>query len=181
MSIAEQAERLNKDPYLCVVDSDLGILSVFDDLRYDRSDADLLSPKMRTHAINLLKKIGYTQKTGTVLVHKDSGEKCLIPKFHALGASPFDITRYTPKDPGDFYLLTPTQAACLLADNYPLEEAVQRIEQLIGEQPINVYKIRDYLERKPKHQDFLPALGYLKKQQAAAIAKPPLSRRRALG
>ena len=41
---------LNGDPYLQIADEKLRLLSVFDDLKYDRADADMMSPAMRTHA-----------------------------------------------------------------------------------------------------------------------------------
>ncbi|UTW45400.1 hypothetical protein KFE80_00240 [bacterium SCSIO 12696] len=181
MSALDYQKTLSKDPYLFLADTDLRILSVFDDLYFDRADADILSPAMRIYAINRLKKIGFRQKTGTVLVHDKSEEKCLIPKFHALGASPFDITRYTPRAERDFYLLTPTQTACQFVDHYSLEDAVRHIEKLVAKQPINLYRMADYLERKPKHQEFRRALGYLKAAQEKAVSAEPLCRRRALG
>lgn len=172
---------LNNDPYLQIADRGLGVLSVFDDLKYDRADADILSPAMRRHAVQKLAELGFRQISGTVLEEAQSGLRVLIPKFHALGASPFDATRYTPKRPQDLYLLTPTQTACMLVDTYGTDEAVDRIKSLISKHPINIYRLMDYLDGSAKHRDFLSAIGHLKYVQREAISSEPLSRRRALG
>ena len=166
---------------MCIADEKLRLISVFDDLKYDRSDLDMMSPAMRGHVIKQLKLIGLKQISGNVLLHADTDIRCLIPKFHALGASPFDITRYTPRGENDFYILTPTQTACQYVDHYSLEEAVDRIKALITLQPINLYKILDYLEHKPKHQEFARAIGHLRLIQREAVASEPLKTRRALG
>ncbi|MEM8759842.1 MAG: hypothetical protein AAGE83_05890, partial [Pseudomonadota bacterium] len=105
-------ESLDRDIYLHLVTTDLRILSVFDDTTYDRADADMLSPAMRQHAIAKLRRLGFRQRTGTLLVHDESDIRFIIPKFHALGASPFDIARYVELGPQDFLILTPTQTAC---------------------------------------------------------------------
>ncbi|MEL7115006.1 MAG: hypothetical protein AAGP08_05330 [Pseudomonadota bacterium] len=179
--LAERMQILNADPYLSLADEALGLVSIFDDLKYDRADADLLSPAMRMHAIKKLKPLGFRQISGNVLEHSDANVQVLIPKSHALGASPFDITRYTPKRAQDYYLLTPTQTACQFIDTYGTDDAVKRIKTLIAKHPINIYRLMDYLEKKPTHQDFLGAIGHLKYVQREAITSEPLQRRRALG
>ncbi|MEM1075309.1 MAG: hypothetical protein AAF665_16130 [Pseudomonadota bacterium] len=174
-------EALNRDPYLQIADTKLGILSVFDDLKYDRADADMMSPAMRTHAMKKLGALGYKQTSGTVLLHRETQVRVIIPKFHALGASPFDITRYTSKAPQDFYLLTPTQTACQFVDTYATDDAVERIKTLMAKHPINLYRLMDYLEKTPRHAAFLGAIGHLKFVQREAVSSEPLCRRRALG
>ncbi|MEM9207379.1 MAG: hypothetical protein AAGA88_13715 [Pseudomonadota bacterium] len=168
-------------PYFQIADYSLRLFSVFDDLKYDRADADMLSPAMRNHAMEKLKAHGFKQKSGNVLQHTERDIRCFMPKSHALGASPFDITRYTPRRPQDFYVLTPTQTACQYIDNYPHEDAVSRIRTLVTKQPINLYRLMDYLEHKPAHQDFMAAIGHLKYVQRQAVESEPLCRRRALG
>ncbi|MEM8879433.1 MAG: hypothetical protein AAGC82_02440 [Pseudomonadota bacterium] len=172
---------LSRDPYLTLADQSLGLISVFDDLKYDRADADMMTPPMRLHAFKRLKPFGFAQVSGAVLRHDPSGISVFLPKSHALGASPFDITRYTPKGPDDFYLLTPTQTACQFIDAYPLEDAVERIKELITTQPINLYRLLDYLDKSPRHRAFETAIGHLKFVQREAVASEPLCRRRALG
>ncbi|MEO0429861.1 MAG: hypothetical protein AAF160_20750 [Pseudomonadota bacterium] len=179
--VTQTLESLHRDVYLHLVTTDLRILSVFDDTTYDRADADMLSPAMRQHAIAKLRRLGFRQKTGTLLVHDESDIRFIIPKFHALGASPFDIARYVELGPQDFLILTPTQTACQFIDNYPLDEAVAAVKSLIETQPINIYRLMDYLEKKPTHQDFLKAIGHLKYVQRMAVTSEPLCRRRALG
>ncbi len=166
---------------MTLADAKLRLISVFDDLVYDRADADMLSPAMRKHAIERLKTIGFRQVSGNVLEDKAADRRCIMPKSHALGASPFDITRYTPRREQDFYILTPTQTACQYIDNYPHEEAVERIANLMRVQPINLIRLMDYLEHTPAHREFLLAINFLKKFQADAVASEPLRRRRALG
>ncbi|MEM6355803.1 MAG: hypothetical protein AAF844_08980 [Pseudomonadota bacterium] len=179
--VTQTLESLDRDVYLHLVTTDLRVLSVFDDTTYDRADADMLSPAMRQHAIAKLRRLGFRQKTGTLLVHDESDIRFMIPKFHALGASPFDIARYVELGPQDFLILTPTQTACQFIDNYPLDEAVAAVKALIDTQPINIYRLMDYLEKKPTHQDFLKAIGHLKYVQRMAVTSEPLCRRRALG
>ncbi|MEM8818691.1 MAG: hypothetical protein AAGE90_04075 [Pseudomonadota bacterium] len=181
VEVGEDTRTADLGVYLYFADRDLNLLSVFDDTRYDRADADMLSPAMRRHAIDKLRALGFRQKSGTVLVHQSEDIRFLIPKFHALGASPFDITRYTEKRAQDFYILTPTQTACQFIDNYALDAAVARIKALIVKQPINLYRLMDYLERKPAHEAFAEAIGHLKYFQRMAVESEPLRRRRALG
>jgi len=178
---SDDPEALNLGPYMCVADAKIKVISIFDDLRYDRSDLDMMSPAMRLHAIGRLGSLGFKQVSGTVLKHHASGARCFIPKFHALGASPFDITRYTPRGEHDFYILTPTQTACQYVDFYSHAEAVERVKALIIRQPINLYKLLDYLEPKTAHQAFANAIGHLRFVQREAITSEPLMRRRALG
>ena len=140
-----------------------------------------MSPAMRNHAISRLDPLGFKQVSGTVLKHHTLGVCCFIPKVYALGASPFDITRYTPRGEYDFYILTPTQTACQYLDFYSHAEAAERVKALIIRQPINLYKLLDYLERKSKHQEFANAIGHLRFVQREAVTSEPLKRRRALG
>lgn len=172
---------VNFGHYMTLADDHLRLFSVFDDLYYDRADADMLSPAMRNHAIERLRKIGFKQVSGTVLEDRAANRRCHMPKSHALGASPFDITRYTPKRDQDFYILTPTQTACQFIDNYQHEEAVERIVHLMRVQPINLIRLMDYLEHTETHREFLKAINFLKKTQAEAVKSEPLRRRRALG
>ena len=179
--LSDDPETLYLGPYMCVDDAKLRLISIFDDLRYDRSDVDIVSLAMRNHSNLRLGSLGFRQISGNVLQHEASGIKCLIPKFRALGASPFDTTRYTPRGEHDYYILTPTQTACQYVDGYPLEQAVERVTGLITRQPINLYKLLDYLERKSKHQEFAKAIGHLRLVQREAVISEPLKSRRALG
>lgn len=184
MSSASETDRQLQEakfgPYLLLADPDLRLISVFDDLRYDRADMDMLSPPMRTHVLQKLAPFGFRQTSGTVIENKTADIRCYMPKFRALGASPFDITRYTERRRQDYYVLTPTQTACLLVNHYKLEEAVQRVAKLVQTQPINLFRLMDYLEHTPTHRDFLQAIGHLKYVQREAVESEPLCRRRAL-
>lgn len=167
--------------YMLLADSRLNIFSVFDDLKYDRSDADIMSPGMRTHAVQHLKPLGFRQTAGSVLHNREEDLFCFIPKPQVLGASPFDVTRYTPKRNRDYYILTPTQTACQIIDSYPLDEAVGKITALVQKQPINLYRLLDYLEKKPAHDAIREVLGHFKAVQRKAVQSEPLKRRKALG
>ncbi len=174
-------QALSRDPYLQIADEKLGLISVFDDLKYDRADADMMSPAMRGHAISKLTPLGFRQTSGSVLDHRKADVRVFIPKIHALGASPFDVARYTPKRKQDLYLLTPTQTACQFIDAFDKDAAVDRIKELIAKHPVNLLKLEDYLERKDSHRAFLGAIGHLKYVQREAVSSEPLCRRRALG
>jgi len=168
-------------PYLHVADEELRLLSVFDDLTYDRADADILTPGMRSHLAGKLKGLGFRQKSGNLFVHSGAEERCLVPKSHALGASPFDILRYTERQAKDYVALTPTQVACQLIDAYPLEEAAARVKALVTRHPINLFRLTDYLENKRAHDAFQDAIGHLRFVQREAVEGSALRRMRPLG
>ena len=168
-------------PYVHIADADLRLISIFDELRYDRSDADIVTPAMRMHLVKVLNTFGFKQTSGTVLTNKDFDTGCILPKFHALGASPFDITRHTERRPQDYFALTPTQTACLFIDNYALEDAVERVKNLVQRQPINLFKLADFMELKDSHKAFEEAIGYIRHVQRIAVESEPLCRMRSLG
>lgn len=178
---SDTAAGVDFGPYMMLADDRLNIYSVFDDLKYDRADADLMTPAMRAHALLKLKPIGFRQVSGGVLKDKARDIVCYIPRPQVLGASPFDITRYTPKRERDFYLLTPTQTACRFIDAYPFEVAFEKISAMVTRQPINLLRLMDFLERKPAHDTIREALGHFKWVQDEAVRSEPLRRRRALG
>ena len=167
--LTNKLKRINFGPYMCLADAQLRIISIFDDLHFDRADLDMMSPAMRSYVITRLAPLGFIQTSGNILRHEATGVRCLIPKFSGLGASPFDIIRYTPRNEMDFYILTPTQTACQYVDNYPLAIAVERIKILIYCQPVNLYKIFDYLEHKPSHELFADAIAHLSLTQSEAV------------
>lgn len=171
---------LADDPYLMLADADWRLLSVFDDLRYDRADMDMMTGPMRDYAARRLAPLGFRQATGSTLENSAIDTRIHIPRFRALGASPFDAVRDTPRRAQDYYLLTPTQTAAQIVRHYPLEAAVARIKALVVRQPVNLLRLSDYLEQRRDHQDFLRAIGHLKYVQRMAVESAPLSRRRAL-
>lgn len=171
---------LNADPYLMVADTELRLISVFDDLRYDRADLDMLSAPMRRRALAKLIPLGFSQRSGSVIESRTEDIRIHLPKFRALGASPFDALRDIDLRPQDYALLTPTQAAAQIIAAHPLETVVQRLKALVIKHPVNLLRLGDYLEHKPSHQAFKDALGHLIYVQRTAIAKEPLKTRRAL-
>ncbi|MBV6633348.1 MAG: hypothetical protein KI792_10015 [Alphaproteobacteria bacterium] len=179
--LADRLETLSRDPYLWVARPPLNIISVFDDLKYDRSDLDMMSAPMRERVINQMAPLGFRQTSGRILESSADDVRVIFPKFQALGASPFDIARYRDRRPQDYLALTPTQTACQLIDHYDHGEAVEQVKALITKQPINIYRLMDYLEHKPAHRDFLNAIGHLKFVQREALESEALKGRRALG
>ncbi|WP_223789620.1 hypothetical protein [Marinicella meishanensis] len=171
---------LHQDPYLCLADPELRLLSVFDDLTYDRSDLDMLTVPMRRRAITALRGLGLQQVSGSVVVDPTTQVRFVFPKFQALGASPFDVARYLKRQAHDYLVLTPTQTACQIIDHHPFDEALERVKALLRQQPINIYRLLDYLEHKPAHNEFLKAIGHLDRVQGEAIAQAPLAQRKPL-
>lgn len=171
---------LNKDPYLCIADEELRLISVFDDLKYDRADLDALSGPMRARVLSKLTPLGFRQVSGGVVENVVEDVRALFPKFRALGASPFDATRATPRRSQDYYILTPTQAACQLVESYPTDNAVAAIEALIIKHPVNLLRMADFLEKSERHQAFSEAIGQLMYLQRKSVESDPLCRRRAL-
>lgn len=169
------------DRYLYLADDRLRLISVFDALKYDRADVDMLSGAMRRHVIAALKTKGFIQKSGRVLIHRGPDIRAIMPTFHALGASPFDMTRYSKRRAQDYFILTPTQVACQFVDHYETEEAVERTKALIQYQPVNIYRLMDYLERKPSHEAFRQAIGHLRYVQRKALQSERLRGMRGLG
>lgn len=171
---------LADDPYLMLADTGWRLLSVFDDLRYDRADMDMMTGPMRAYAARRLAPMGFRQATGSTLDNPALDTRIHIPRFRALGASPFDAVRDTPRRAQDYYLLTPTQTAAHIVRHYTVDDAVERIKALVVRQPVNLLRLSDYLEQRSDHQDFLRAIGHLKYVQRVAVESAPLSRRRAL-
>ncbi|MEM9059103.1 MAG: hypothetical protein AAGD13_01455 [Pseudomonadota bacterium] len=180
LRFADRVQVLNADPYLMVADARLQLISVFDDLRYDRADLDLLSGPMRSRVIQRLAPLGFSQRTGSVIENKEDDVRMLLPKFKALGASPFDATRDTARREQDYFILTPTQAACTIIDGYPLDDAVKRLEEMVVKHPVNLLRLFDFLEQKQSHQAFKKAIGPLMAMQREAVRQSPLKERRAL-
>lgn len=171
---------LSEDPYLMLADPDWRLVSVFDDLRYDRADMDMMTGPMRAYATRRLQPLGFRQATGSILENPALDVRMHIPRFRALGASPFDAVRDTPRRAQDYYLLTPTQTAAQIILHYPVEAAVERIKALVARQPVNLLRLSDYLEQRRDPQGILPAIGHLNYVQRTAVESAPLRGRRAL-
>lgn len=179
---AEAALRqaLERDPYLHLADAELRLISVFDDLRYDRADLDMLSGPMRARVLQRLAPIGLRQRSGGLMEDPSGAIRLHLPKFRALGASPFDALRETRRAPGDYALLTPTQAACAILEGHAPEQALPRLEALVTRHPVNLLRIFDYLDRSERHTGHRRMIGHLVPIQRAAVREAPLRDRRAL-
>lgn len=179
-AFSDMVTELNADPYLMIADVDLRLISVFDDLRYDRSDLDMLSSPMRKRALKKLAPFGYVQRSGSVIENPADDIRIHMPKFRALGASPFDALRETPMRPQDYALLTPTQAAAQIIASYSVDSAKERLAALVVKHPANLVRLFDFLEPTPTKAAVRGMLGELVYLQRAAVAKEPLKSRRAL-
>jgi hypothetical protein len=177
---AALAAALERDPYLYLADAELRLISVFDDLRYDRADMDMLTGPMRARAARTLAPLGLRQVSGGMMANPARGLRLHLPKFRALGASPFDALRDTARARGDYALLTPTQAACAILDGHATDAAVPRLERLVTRHPVNLLRIFDYLDRSARHDGYRRAIGHLVPLQRAAVREAPLRDRRAL-
>jgi hypothetical protein len=172
---------INADDYLYWL-PEIGVISVYDDGLYDRSDLDLLSPGMRRYVAQYLTQHGCRQKRGTCIAAPDSlGHFWLSKPSVLLAASPYDVTRSIPRQPDDIYILTPTQASAYLLDNLPLQPAVAAIEALGKQQPMNIGKLEDYLPEHFDKPDLRGAFTYLRTQQKAVRAQSGMKFKRALG
>lgn len=176
----DRIEVLNKDPYLMVADAGLRLISVFDDLRYDRADLDMLSGPMRRRALTKLTPLGFAQRSGSVIENRTEDIRIHMPKFRALGASPFDALRDTSLRERDYALLTPTQAAAQIITNHPTDTAMERLSALVVKHPVNLLRLFDFLEPNPTHLAFKKTLGHLLFLQRRAVSMEPLITRRAL-
>lgn len=172
---------ISADEYLYWL-PEIGVISVYDDSLYDRSDLDILSPGMRSHIAQYLKQHDCRQKRGTCIAAPDSSRHFWLSKPSVLLAtSPYDATRYIPRKDGDVYILTPTQAAAYLLDNTSLQTAVAAIEELGKQQPMNIGKLEDYMPEHFDKPDCRGAFTYLRTQQKAVRAQPGKKFKRALG
>lgn len=179
-NFATRIRCISADPYVCIADEALRLVSIFDDLKYDRADLDMVSGPMRRKILSKLQPLGFKQVSGSVIENTVEDIKFILPKFRALGASPFDATRDTNRREQDYFILTPTQAGCEIINAYPIGTAVERLEVLVVKHPVNLLRIFDYLEGNSVHQAFKEAIGHLTLIQRKAIAEEPLKTRRAL-
>lgn len=174
------AADIEKDKYLHWHE-DINAISVFDDVKYDRADVDMLTPAMRKYITNYLVERGCKLKSGASVIHKALGLTFILPKPSVLGASPFDITRHFPRNDGDIYIFTPTQTAAYLFDHVDLESAVEQMSEMIKQQPVNLLKLEDAIGKQAKRQDYLQAMGYLTYCQRQSIEQPGMRFKRSLG
>lgn len=171
---------IEKDKYLHW-HNEIHAVSVFDDVHYDRADVDMLTPAMRKYVTTCLTDFGCKLKSGTNIIHKNLGITFILPKPSVLGASPFDITKHFPRNEGDIYIFTPTQAAAYLFDHIELETAVKCMSEMIKEQPINLLKLEDTIGKQSKRESYLQAMGHLTYCQRHVVEQPGMRFKRSLG
>jgi hypothetical protein len=173
-------EIIGGDEYLLWRDS-IRVLSVFDDVRYDRSDIDLLGPGMRRYVSQVLTGLECKAKSGKCIEHSDADIKCWLPKPSVLAASPFDITRYQPREANDIYILTPTQTAAYFFQQLDFDLAIMAIGDMIESQPVNILKLLDTLNSRRERSYYAPVLRYLLDCQKQVVSQPGFKFKRTLG
>jgi hypothetical protein len=172
---------INDDDYLYWL-PEIGVISVYDDSLYDRSDLDLLSPGMRRHVTQYLEQHGCRHKRRTCIAAPESLVYFWLSKPSVLLAtSPYDVTRSIPRQPDDIYILTPTQASAYLLDSLALQPAVAAIEALGKQQPMNIGKLEDYMPEHFDKPDLRGVFTYLRTQQKAVRTQSGMKFKRALG
>ena len=169
-----------KDAHLLWHES-IRVISVFDDVRYDRSDIDILGPGMRRHVSKFLIQLGCKARSGGRIVEPDSGLNFVLPKPSILAASPFDITRYHQRGADDIYILTPTQTAAYYFQAMDFDLAIMAIAGLIQTQPVNLLKLLDTLEHHRERKCYEPVLHYLLACQKHAVKQGGMKFKRSLG
>ncbi len=173
---------LKEDKNIFLHSSPHNFISIFDHTHYDRSDIDLLSAPQRKYIEKKLKKFGYKFKTGRLLISKDNLLKFRIPKQSIISANPFDIIRNEKRDEGDFLILTPTQAACLIITKESNSEAIlKNLKLLIEKQPINLKKILDNSRFEKTKEIFVEIYPELVKFQKEIIENSNLKSKGHLG
>lgn len=173
---------LKDDKNFHIVELPLNILSVFDHTNYDRSDLDLLSGPQRQYVEKKLKKFGYKFKSGRVLASQESPIVFRIPKQSIISANPFDIIRYEKRDQSDYFVLTPTQSACLMINNIlNKDQLVTGLKDLISKQPINLKKIYDNIRFEKSKELYLSIHSELTQYQAEVIKSDALKYKQHLG
>ena len=171
------------DDYLVFFDEPHLILSVYDYAFYDRSDIDMLGPAQRDYVARKLASKGYKWTSGRMLENQDSDYRVVFPRGSIQGASPADIMRFETRGENDIFVLTPTQTACYLLALEDKAEAYQKLEYLIGQQPINLEKMKDHLKHSPEYYFFCQIYPYLKQTEKelftalAGMIKSHLGRR----
>lgn len=159
----------------------LGVISVFDDIQYDRSDIDILGPGMRRYVSQFLTTLDCKARSGRCIVHRDSGVKFWLPRPSVLAASPFDITRYQPRDAGDIYILTPTQTAAYFFQQIDFDWAIIAIGEMIKSQPVNLLKLEDTLQHQRERSYYAPVLRHLLNCQKLWVKHNKMKFKRSLG
>lgn len=145
--------RIFEDKNLLYFNTPTKILSIFDHIRYDRSDLEAISQPQRQYIFDKVKDNGFKWKTGRTLKNEDNIE-IIFPKQGILGASPIDILRYEKPSENKIYVLTPTQTACYLLT---LNESnfLSNIEKLLNKMPINIKKIQDNIRLEKEYSTFI--------------------------
>jgi hypothetical protein len=136
-------EKLKDDKYLFFLETPHNLVCVFDHIRYDRSDADLLSQAQRKYLLNKLVEYGYYHKTGRVLISESHKTKFIFPKQNILGASISDFIKHEKREDQDLFVLTPTQMAIYIINTIK-NDTLEILKNLISKHPINLKKIYDH-------------------------------------
>lgn len=165
-----------------IVEKPFRAMSVFDHIRYDRSDYDILSPPQRHYVIKELLSLGGVQLTGRRVAFKESASNFIFPKANAMSQSPGDVLLELTDEGQDYLVLTPTQMAFAIIKKVS-EQSVKLnlLKDLILKQPINLKKVIDYADNN-EMKDFLAMFAQqLSDFQTEVVGSEQMRNRKHLG
>lgn len=120
---------------------ELGILAVFDDIRFEMQDCEFLLPRQRQDIADLMARLAFRRENGNV--YRGPGEVAirLAKPIRSLSADPLACIEL---EPGDLGIVTPTQAALLILRHTkkPLDWQKACLLQLVARLPVNWDKLR---------------------------------------
>ena len=161
-------------------DTPIKIVSIFDHIRFDRSDVELLSKEQREYIFHKARGDGFVWKSGRILKNKESRVEIVFPKQNILGANPIDILRYEKTSGDRVFVLTPTQAACYFL-TLGEESFVQNTKRLLERMPINIKKVIDSLGRTTEASIFSKHLSQIQAWQDETLAKEEFIKKSHIG
>jgi hypothetical protein len=166
------------DSYLMIFQKDTfvrvstlyNIISIFDSVKYDRSDQELLSASQRNHIGKILEENDHKRLTGNSYQNINTKKVLRFTTPKMLGVSPLNELQYN-FNKEDIFIVTPGTYFLFLVmkfDELQKENILKEIMQLISIHPVNL----DQLLNVSRHEVFYPFLKqkfpeFVKHQQNA--------------
>jgi len=132
------------------------IITIFDSVKYDRSDQELLSASQRNHIGNVLEENGHKRLTGNSYQNITTKQVMRFTTPKTLGVSPLNELQYNFNQE-DIFIVTPGTYFLFLVMKFnelQKENILQEIMQLISTHPVNL----DQLLSVSRHDVFYPFL-----------------------
>lgn len=150
----------------------LPYLAVFDDIRFENYDCDLIGSEARRLIHHALQLLGFQRRSGHLYAHP-SGVLARIPKPSiTLGTNPVDaVHRVSSAD--SVILVTPTQLLLLALDrpDFSVEEAVDELQSLLRLCPANLPKVVQWTRARGRSKRLRNIYPLLCEAQHEAIRK----------